>query len=96
MRSRRYEPLVDVPVEYLNEREAGTYLDISVRTLQTWRYRKQGPEYERVGDGPKARIRYPVAKLASWRYRRIHRVVPNAANTRVVRIAQQVPEQAQD
>jgi len=83
----RYEPLMQVPVEYLDERGASEYLDIPIRTLQTWRYRGQGPEYERVGDGPKARVRYHVAVLAAWQHRRIHRVVPNPANTRAARVA---------
>jgi hypothetical protein len=92
----RYDSLVQVPVEYLNERDVSDYLDISVRTLQTWRYRGQGPAYERVGNGPKARVRYSVGVLAAWKHRRVHRVVPDPANSHAARVEQQVPEQAQE
>ena len=33
----------------LNQREAAEYLGISVETLRTWRRRKTGPTYYRVG-----------------------------------------------
>jgi hypothetical protein len=89
----RYDPLgAGAQVEYLNDIRAAEYLRIPVWTLRTWRRRNQGPPYERLGDSPKARIRYPVAGLATWQRRRIHRVVPNAANTRV---AQPASKQAQ-
>ena len=49
--------------EYLDEREAASYLNRSVVTLQQWRHRKQGPAYYKDGNG---RIRYVVADLQAW------------------------------
>jgi hypothetical protein len=84
--SHRYEPLVVIPDGDFNEKEASSFLSTPVRTLQTWRYRGQGPKYLRIGDGPKARVRYTLAELQAWPRRRGHRVVPDPANTHAARV----------
>ena len=44
---------------FLNEREAAEFLNLSVRTLQQWRWRGQGPNFQKWGRS----VRYAVAEL---------------------------------
>ncbi len=53
--------------EMLRPPEAAAYLGIPVSTLENWRRRGvAGPTYTRLGDGPKARVRYPAGLLLDW------------------------------
>ena len=41
-------------MELMNENAAAKYLGLSVKTLQSWRFKKIGPEYVKMG----AAVRY--------------------------------------
>ena len=45
-----------------NERQAAEHLNLSVRTLQQWRYRGCGPRYVKLGGA----IRYRPEDLDAW------------------------------
>lgn len=47
----------------LTPREAAEYLRIATRTLETWRYRKQGPAFVRL---PTGGIRYKASDLEAY------------------------------
>ena len=53
--------VVNMP-KLLTEEEAAEFLQIPVRTLQSWRYRKQGPAYVKMGHA----VRYRVELLDTW------------------------------
>ena len=36
-------------IRYINEADAATYLGVSVKTLQRWRFKRRGPAYSKVG-----------------------------------------------
>lgn len=62
-------PLADRrPDELLLPAEAAAYLRTTTGALDNWRRRYPGraPTYVRLGDGPKAPVRYPVADLRAW------------------------------
>ncbi|MCB1464560.1 MAG: helix-turn-helix domain-containing protein [Nitratireductor sp.] len=46
----------------LTENEAGDYLNVSVRTLQSWRLRGGGPAYAKLGKA----VRYRQGDLDAW------------------------------
>jgi hypothetical protein len=46
----------------LREREAAAFLDISVKTLQSWRLRRQGPPYVKTGRA----VRYRLCDLVRF------------------------------
>lgn len=48
----------------LNERAAATYLNVSIRTLQHWRYIGEGPSFIRLNN--KRLIRYRLADLDEY------------------------------
>lgn len=48
------------------ESEAATFLNVSQKTLQAWRWRNQGPEYYKLGKGKRGAIRYPEHGLLSF------------------------------
>jgi hypothetical protein len=50
------------PDALLKEREAADLLDLSVRTLQSWRLRLAGPPFVQVGRA----IRYRRRDLIAW------------------------------
>ena len=50
------------PDALLTEYAAGEILNMSIRTLQTWRVRGAGPDYVRAGRA----IRYRRRDLISW------------------------------
>lgn len=53
--------------DMLTSAETAAYLGMHVTALETWRKRgKPGPTYVRLGDGPKARVRYPAGLLFDW------------------------------
>ena len=45
--------------ELLTPREAADYLKVPLRTLDAWRYRRQGPNFMKIG----RRVRYTRAQL---------------------------------
>jgi hypothetical protein len=44
---------------HMNESDAAEFLDVRVRTLQDWRFKKTGPVYCKFGGA----VRYPLAEL---------------------------------
>ncbi|WP_402373637.1 helix-turn-helix domain-containing protein [Isoptericola rhizosphaerae] len=55
------------PAALLTPAEAAEYLNVSVRTLASWRLtREEGPEYIRLGTGRRARVRYSPDALAAY------------------------------
>ena len=48
---------------YLTEREAAAFLSLAPETLRTWRARRTGPPYVKLGGRA---VRYPVAGLRQW------------------------------
>lgn len=50
----------------LTPEEAAQFLGLSVTTLADWRYRGRGPEYLRLSQTARGRIRYPAESLAAW------------------------------
>lgn len=84
--SHRFEPLVLAPAGDFDERDASEYLHIPVRTLQTMRYRGKGPVYYKIGDGPKARVRYRREDLAAWDRARTRRIIPGAESNKTVAV----------
>lgn len=56
----------------LTEDQAAEYLQLPVRTLQMWRYRKEGPAYFKLGHA----VRYRVEHLEEWLAE--HLVVPSS------------------
>ena len=66
---RELSPILAVPKNYFNEREASQYLGgISVHLLRKWRTQQMGPIYYKVGN----RILYNRDALDSWMQK--HRV----------------------
>ena len=60
---RELSPILAVPRNYFNEREASQYLGgISVHSLRKWRTQQTGPVYYRVGN----RILYGRDALDTW------------------------------
>jgi hypothetical protein len=53
----------------LTERELATLEGVSVRTVQHWRQRGEGPKYRKLGAAKRALVRYPVAWYREWRER---------------------------
>lgn len=43
----------------LSEKQAASYLNVSVRTLQDWRRKRFGPSYTKLG----SRVRYPSSAI---------------------------------
>lgn len=52
--------------ELLMPAEVGAYLRKSRHSLESWRRRDEGPPFTRLGDGPRAPIRYPAGALREW------------------------------
>lgn len=55
----------------LTEADAAAFIGLSDATLRSWRARRQGPPYVRVGGRA---VRYLLSDLIEWRQR--HRVTP--------------------
>lgn len=52
--------------EFLSTREAAEMLRLSVRTLENWRQRKQGPPFTRTTASLKIRGHYDFLSLMDW------------------------------
>lgn len=63
--------------ECLDERAAARYLGgsrpLSARTMQAWRLSGAGPKFIKIGDGPRAPVRYLISDLLEWSGRRCQR-----------------------
>jgi len=57
----KVSPLNPAPA-LLNERQAAAFLNLSHRTLQSWRHRGGGPLFTKIG----AAVRYRPADLEAW------------------------------
>jgi len=57
---QRLEPLIDV-------QQLADYLDVPVKTLYAWRYRREGPPAFRVG----RHLRYRRSDIQRWIQQRI-------------------------
>ena len=58
-------PSIDVahdPDVALNESQAADFLSFSVRTLQAWRWRSEGPPFCKIGRS----VRYPRRELVAF------------------------------
>lgn len=53
-------------VELLTTKEAAAFLKVSEQTLMAQRVRGGGPPYAKLGSGPKAAVRYDLAKVTAW------------------------------
>jgi len=51
---------------YLNDKAAAEYLNISWRTLQRWRMVGRGPRFHRFGGPIRGAIRYRMDELEAW------------------------------
>lgn len=47
---------------YFGERELASYSGLSIRTLQAWRLRNQGPPWRKFGGG----VRYDLQAFDAW------------------------------
>ena len=54
------------PEELFTTPEAADWLRVRPETMRTWRYSGRGPRFVRLGDGPKAPIRYRRRDLESY------------------------------
>lgn len=48
--------------DFYSEDETAQFLDVSIPTLRTWRHRKQGPAYYKIG----GKVRYKPEDLQSF------------------------------
>lgn len=53
-------------IELLTTREAAAFLKVAPQTLIAQRVRGGGPPYAKLGSGPKAAVRYDLAKVTAW------------------------------
>ena len=56
--------------ELLTPPEAAKVVKLTVRTLSDMRWRGGGPTYQKLGPGPKARVRYKLRDLHAWMQQR--------------------------
>jgi len=49
-------------IKKLNTHEAATFLNLSARTLEVWRYRGRGPKYAKLGK----RVVYDIMDLEAF------------------------------
>ncbi len=54
------------PGEYLTPKEAAQVVRLKVRTLAKMRHQRRGPDYIKLGDSPRSRVRYPRTALDNW------------------------------
>lgn len=52
--------------QYLTERELASRLGLSVKTLQGWRLRGQGPPVTKLGPSLRAAVRYEATAALEW------------------------------
>lgn len=55
-----------IPSGWLTNRQAAERIGIHPVTLAAWRTKNRGPEYTKLGSGPKAHIRYRVEAVDAW------------------------------
>lgn len=53
----------NIPDTLINENQASTFLKVTPRTLQAWRYRGGGPRYIKISSRA---VRYRVTDLTAW------------------------------
>lgn len=53
-------------VELLTTKEAAAFLKVSEQTLMAQRVRGGGPPFIKLGNGPKAAVRYNLSKVVLW------------------------------
>lgn len=80
--------------DYLTAVEVSAYLVLETSTVEKWRHpsrgrKASGPPYIRMGDGPKAPVRYPVGEFLDWLAAR-----PGSANLSMPDRGGQAPAQA--
>jgi hypothetical protein len=51
-----------VPKRFYSERDLAAVLGVSVKTIQGWRFRSQGPPWKKLA----GTVRYPVASFDEW------------------------------
>lgn len=51
---------------WLSNAQAAKHLQVHPVTLAQWRRKNRGPKFEKLGDGPAARVRYHVRDLDKW------------------------------
>lgn len=54
------------PTTLLNPRQVSQLLNVSERTLSTWRDQNEGPPYRESKSKSRARIRYQLGALERW------------------------------
>ncbi len=55
------------PADLVNRKEAASLLGLSFRSLEAWASTgTKGPPFIRLGEGPKAHVRYRVGDLLAW------------------------------
>ena len=61
------EKLVPAPLpEFLTTEQVSRRFKIDSATLSNWRSKGIGPNFIKLGAGPKARVRYKVSDLITW------------------------------
>jgi predicted DNA-binding transcriptional regulator AlpA len=55
-----------IPRRFLTERDLASMLSVSVKTIQGWRFRGQGPPWRKLGQGRTAAVRYNLAEVEAW------------------------------
>lgn len=55
-----------IPTGWLTNRQAAARIGIHPVTLATWRSKGRGPEYQKLGSGPKGHIRYRADAVDAW------------------------------
>lgn len=61
-RSKRTHLLTNSPADLLNERQVAGEFNISVKTLQNWRYHGKGPAYHKA----ESKVLYRRTDVESW------------------------------
>lgn len=55
------------PADLVSRKEAAALLGLSHRSLEAWASSgTKGPPFIRLGEGPKAHVRYQVGALLTW------------------------------
>ena len=66
-RVRRHDQAMDYEKRLIGVHELATYLEVPVKTLYAWRYRREGPPAFRVG----RHLRYRWSDVQKWIQQRI-------------------------
>ena len=65
-------------------RQLAKYLGLKEQTLRKWRLSGDGPQYVRLGDGPRARVVYRMADIQKWLDARSYQSTSEESVARVV------------